>query len=694
KTTASFYNGKEALSVFIKPNADANILDLTNQVEEVFLKINKDILSKEGLKLEWAYDQRDYIQQAITLVQKNIMIGGLLACCILLIFLRSFTSMLVIAVSMPLSIFGTFIIMAAFDRTLNVVSLAGISFAVGMLVDSSIVVLENIYRHTQMEKPVFQAIVDGTTEVIAGLIASVLTTIAIFIPILKMQEESGQLFRDIALATSSAVGFSLLVSIVIIPTLYYQANKFTQKLNHHPLTSLKFFDNLSNKLANFGNILIDWIMFVVYKCLKNSKNKILTIIGLTSLSLGVSYFLFPKAEYLPQGNQNFIFSILNPPPGLSYKERENIGKDIFECLAPYLAENGFQGTLATPPIDNIIYIGSQSNLFFGMRSTDITRAKDLIPIARACIDKIPGIKGVSNQIGIFDRRGGQGKNIDVDISGNNLESIIQTTKALQTIIAETFGEETQIIPRPSLELLYPEINLYPNSDKLKTVGLDARSFGIIIDVLMGGRKISEYKEEGREKIDLILKVKDFQINSPEDLYRSLIYTQDAGILPIHTLSELKLEYGMNDIRHSERNRTMSLQVNPPHNMTIEEAIDLLENQALSKLENDNALGDNKITLSGSADSLTKIRTALQGGFLLAIFIIYLLMAALYEDFIYPFIILFTIPLAIGGGILGLWLVDSFLAHQALDILTMLGFIILVGIVVNNAILIIYQALHN
>ncbi|CAM2929393.1 efflux RND transporter permease subunit [Helicobacter burdigaliensis] len=691
KTTSSLYNFKEALNISIKPTADANVLILTNAVEKVFNELNEGILKKEGLKLEWMNDQRDYIEQAISLVKGNILVGAFLACGILFIFLRSLTSTLIIAISMPISIFGTFIVMAALDRTLNVVSLAGISFAVGMLVDSAIVVLENIDRHRKMDKTPLNAVIDGTKEVIGGLIASVLTTVAIFIPIINMQEEAGQLFRDIALAASSAVLFSLFVSIIIIPTLSFQASIYTKKL---PKKEIAFFNKISTKLTNFGNLCTFWIMFFVTKSMQNTKNKLLTIFSLTFASFALTFFLFPKMEYLPQGNQNFVFATLNPPPGLSYEERQKIGREIFECLSPYFAQNGFKGEKNIPPIDNMFYLGSETAMHFGMRSTDMQRAGDLIPIAKSCIAKIPSIRGNVSQAGIFERRGGQGRSIDVDISGTDLESIVATTLALQRLIFAKFGEDVQVSPRPSLEILYPELNLYPNYERLSAVGFDATSFGIMLDTLMDGRKISEYKEEGREKIDLILKAKDTEITSPEELYRASIYTPDGGILPISSLALLKLEYGINEIRHLERDRTISLQVNPPKNITIEESMELISTDILKELKESGALGDNKITLGGTADQLTKIKSALEGGFLLAIFIIYLLMAALYEDFIYPLIILFTVPLAVGGGFLGLFLVDTFIIDQPLDILTMLGFIILVGVVVNNAILIVYQSLHN
>lgn len=712
KTTVSYYRGdektpKEALFVAIKPAADANVLELTNAVEAVFNALNNGILKENGLKLEWTNDQRDYIEQAISLVKGNIIVGAFLACGVLFVFLRSLTSTLIIAVAMPLSVFGTFIVMAFLNRTLNVVSLAGISFAVGMLVDSAIVVLENIDRHKKLQKNAMQAVIDGTKEVVGGLIASVLTTVAIFIPILNIQEEAGQLFRDIALAASSAVSFSLFVSIVVIPTLSYQSAKLlgakTSILVEHKLLQEVYSrgSKFSLKIREFGQWCVDWIMFFVQKSMQSKRNKILTILSLTLLSLIFSYVLLPKMEYLPQGNQNFVFGRITPPPGLSYREKENIGQEVFMCFSDYFASSGFKGDAQYPAIHNLFYIGGTSDLSFGLRSFDITRAADLIPLAKTCIQKIPGVRGTALQTGIFERRGSS-RSVDIDISGDHIESLIASTIALEKIIREVFREKygaknlttLQMRARPSLEMLYPELNLYPNLERISAVGLDVNAFSVALDVLLDGRKIGEFKEEGREKIDLVLKSQNSAIYSPEELYNASIYTSTAGIIPISTLADLKLEYGTNQIRHYERNRTITLTLSPPANITIQESMELISGEILTRLKQSGALGKNTISLSGTADSLTKIKDSLVLGFVLAVFIIYLLMAALYEDFIYPLIILFSVPLAVGGGFLGLWLVNVFLVYQPLDVLTMLGFIILVGIVVNNAILIVYQSLHN
>ena len=220
--TAMMHNGSEGIAVGIKPEPGTNILAMTDRVEEAVKELNEGKLNNEGIYIDWAYDQRPYIRGAIDLVQRNILIGGALAVVVLLIFLRSITSTVVVGTSIPVSIIGTFIILNALGRNLNVVSLAGIAFASGMLVDSAIVVLENIDRHRRMGKSPFESAYDGAREVWGAILASTVTTVAIFLPVAFIQEESGQLFRDIAIAVTCAITLSLIVSVTVIPMLSKQ----------------------------------------------------------------------------------------------------------------------------------------------------------------------------------------------------------------------------------------------------------------------------------------------------------------------------------------------------------------------------------------------------------------------------------------------------------------------------------------
>jgi len=678
-TVAMLQKGREGIAIGIKPEPGSNILELTDRVEEMVTWLNNKKLKPEKIYIDWVYDQRPYIQGAIGLVQRNILIGGLLAIAVLIIFLRSFSSTLIAASAIPISVIGTFIFMNAFGRNLNVVSLAGIAFAVGMLVDSAIVVLENIDRHRKMGKPPFESAYDGAREVWGAILASTLTTVAIFLPVVFMQEEAGQLFRDLAIAVTCAVILSLFVSISVIPMF----SKQLFSVSKGKISSGK------NLLTGFGNNLIETIMKMVQWTIKNWKTRLITVLSLTVFAVVIARLLLPPMEYLPQGNRNLVINILVPPPGLSYKERKEIGEYIYNTVEPYFDKdyNGYPG------IEHMFYVGSDQIMLFGATSIHEQRAGELVPLFMKTINGIPGMFGMSMQAGVFQTRLGRGRTIEVDISGDDLNQVVHVAGTMFGIILKEIPE-AQIRPVPSLELLYPEVKLLPRRDRLKASGMSARDLGISLDVLMDGRKIGEFKQEGKKKIDLVLKASEKDISTPEELYDTLVVTPGGKAVPVSSLSELVRTSGITQVRHLERRRTITLQVTPPLDISLEETMEIIDNKIIPLLENQNMLQAVDVSMSGVADKLTETRKALQWNFVLAAVIAYLLMAALFGNFIYPLIIMFAVPLAAAGGFIGLRLENIFISPQPFDILTMLGFVILVGVVVNNAILIVHQALNN
>ncbi len=676
------HNNSGGIGIGIKREPGVNVLALTDSVEAVVAWLNEAKLKPEGLYLDWIYDERPYIRGAINLVQRNILIGGALAIAVLLIFLQSFSATLVVAVAIPISIIGTFIFMNALGRSLNVVSLAGIAFAVGMLVDSAVVVLENIDRHCKMGKSAFKAAYDGTVEVWGAVLASALTTVAVFLPVVFIKEEAGQLFRDIAIAVSCAVILSLIISVSVIPM-------FSKQLFGVRLARCDALTEKRGLFVNIGNALKEFILHLVHLATRNWLTRIATILLLTSSAVVAAFVLLPKMEYLPQGNPNFVYNVLIPPPGLSYQEREEIGKSIFNQLQPHF----FKDHEGYPGIKHMFYVGAEQFMFCGAMSIHEQRAGELVPLFQRAINSIPGMFGISLQAGIFQTRLGRGRTIAVDISGGDLNQLVQIGGAMFGIIGKEIAN-AQVRPVPSLELLFPEVKILPSRERLRAAGMSARDLGVAIDVLMDGRKIGEFKQEGEKKIDLVLKAEEENIATPEDLYQKLIATPQGKIVPISSLAKFERTTGMTQIRHLERNRTITLEVSPPETITIQEAMETIEQKILPALRSQGMLKDIDIRLSGTADKLIETRKAVQWNFLLAAAIAYLLMAALFGNFIYPLIIMFTVPLAGAGGFIGLKLVNMFIAPQPLDVLTMLGFVILVGVVVNNAILIVHQALNN
>jgi HAE1 family hydrophobic/amphiphilic exporter-1 len=332
-------------------------------------------------------------------------------------------------------------------------------------------------------------------------------------------------------------------------------------------------------------------------------------------------------------------------------------------------------------------------MLFGAMSMDWQRARDLLPLCRSFIYSIPGMFGISMQAGVFESRIGKGRTVDVDISGEDLNVIVKAAGMM-------FGKTREVLPGaqvrpvPSIELTYPEVRISPDRDRLRANGMTARDLGVALDVLMDGRVVGEFKEEGKKTVDLVLKTDEASIGTPEDLFRSLVVTPQGKVVPVSSLASMAQTTGMAQIRHLERNRTITLQITPPLEVPLQAAMEKIEEEIVEPFRSQGLLEGLDIRLSGAADKLTETRKAMQWNFVLAAVISYLLMASLFGNFIYPLIILLTVPLAGAGGFIGLKLLNIFVAPQPMDILTMLGFVILIGVVVNNAILIVHQALNN
>jgi HAE1 family hydrophobic/amphiphilic exporter-1 len=673
------HNGVPGIAIGVRPETGANILEMTNLVEAQYRWLNQTKLAPQGLRLEWVYDQRFYINGAIDQIKQNILFGGLLAVGVLLLFLRSLRATIVVAVAIPISVIGTFIFLDLLGRNLNVVSLAGIAFAVGMLVDNAIVVIENIDRHRQMGKKAFSAALDGAKEVWGAVLASTITTVAVFLPVVFIQEEAGQLFRDIAIAVVAAVSISLFVSVSVIPMLSYRLFRLKEGKP----------DQQFPRLDRIGQRISAGLMALVELAIRNRLTRLATVGGLIGVALASVLLLTPKMEYLPQGNRNLVLNILVPPPGLSTAERVAIGEHFFEMAAPHFGADIDD----VPAIRDMFYVGAEGFMIAGAISEHWDRAGELLPFFTRLIYSIPGMYGVSLQPGVFESGIGEGRAIKLNISGDDLERIVAAAGALFGMLNSQLAG-SQVRPVPSIELSYPEARIIPNRDRLRANGMSSRDLGAALDVLMDGRVVGDFKQQGKKKIDLVLKAADEEIPTPQALYQATLATPGGRLVPVSSLARLQQTTGMALIRHLERDRTVTLQITPPKSMPLQVAMETITQQIIPAADKLGLLAGLQVDMSGAADKLIETREVLQWDFLLAVLIAYLLMASLFGNFIYPLLILLTVPLAGAGGFIGLKLLNIFIVQQPMDVLTMLGFVILIGVVVNNAILIVHQALNN
>ncbi|MGH9867135.1 MAG: efflux RND transporter permease subunit [Candidatus Polarisedimenticolia bacterium] len=678
-----FAQGRQVMAMNAVRETGSNVLEVMTALKERVARINEEMLKPRGLWLYQAYDETEYIRSAIDLLKENLYEGGILAVIVLLLFLRSWSSTFIVTLSIPLSVIGAFLAMSWFGRTLNVISLAGMAFGVGMSVDNTIVILENIYRHRQLGKPRFQAAYEGTIEVWGAVLLATLVNVAVFVPVVFIEEEAGQLFGDIAVALSCSAIFSLLVSITVVPALAAKMVNPAEQDDERPgFHNLWGGVGLATRLNQWLTGSVDWIN-------ANTRRRVAIILILAAVPMALSWFLMPQTDYLPMGNQNFLFGILLPPPGYSLDEVTS-AHDVFkETLQPLTRQDP---ALPGGGVQRFFYVALNNMAFMGVRANDPERVAELIPEFSQANAKLPGTIGFITQASIFQRGIGAGRSIDIELTGPDLGELIARG-------GEVFGKVMQLLPGsqvrpiPSLDLGNPELHVVTDRRRAAELGVSNRDLGFAVDALVDGAKVSDYQHQGRE-IDLTLKAAEGSFAHRTHLLEQMPIASAAGqLVTLGSVAEVTVASGPVEIRRRERQRAITIQVSPPQDVSLESAMNTIEASILDPMRRDGRLGGlYQVHLGGSADKLAQTGRALWWNFVLAVIITYLLMAVLFEGFLYPFVIMFSVPLAGLGGILGLAAVDAFIAPQKMDVLTMLGFIILVGTVVNNAILIVHQSL--
>ncbi len=758
--------GDPSIAVNVIRETGANVLDVMAGLQQAAREMNEQLLRPRGLQLTQVYDETDYIYSAIDLVQQNIFIGGALTMIVLMLFLHlnartllviplivvsalaaAYVSpwffavclalilvcgfwfargALVVGLAIPTSIIGTFLVLGLLGRSLNVISLAGLAFAVGMLVDNAVVVLENIFRrHSSLGEAPFTAAVRGTQEVWGAVVASTLTTVAVFLPVIFVQEEAGQLFRDIALAISAAVALSLVVSMTVIPTA--AARLFNDK--DEPDDEASPAPSLVDRLAGggngdrrtarpmakqvhksllrraaeasvapffaFGNGFVSLVVELNGWIQRGVLRRLAVIGVLVGVAVGATWALWPQVEYLPTGNRNLVFGILLPPPGYNLDKLASLGKQVEEGLRPYWdidPESPEAKQLDFPVVGDFFFVAFGRRVIMGLRAYDPMRAKELEGLVQSVTATLPGTFGVAKQRGLFEQGLTGGRTIDVEITGPDLAKLVQLGGQVFGMTRQ-FLPTAQVQPIPSLDLSSPEVHIEPKLLQSAEMQVSTADLGFAADALVDGAYVSDYYLNG-DKIDLTVKGEDRFARSTQDIAALPIATPLGQLVPLGALANVTIDSGPEQINHRERVRAITIQVSPPAELPLEEAMATIQNKIVTPLVASGQLsGGYQINLAGTADKLRQTWGALQFNILLALLITYLLMAALFESWLYPLVIIFSVPLGAVGGVLGLAVLNLF-TLQTLDVLTMLGFVILIGTVVNNPILIVHQSLNH
>lgn len=665
-TTVLHMNGGASIAVNVIPESGVNVLEVMTALKATIADLAANELDRAGLLIEQNYDESIYVNGSIDMVRNNLLLGMTLAVVVLWWFLRKFRATLIVALSIPLCLFASFIVLNMTGRTLNIISLAGLAFATGMVLDAAIVVLENIFRQREAGRDGDDASERGTIQVWGALLASTATTVAIFMPVVFLDDEAGQLFGDLAITISAAVTASLIVAVTVLPS---AASNWIR----------------GSAIKDVHQHWWRWISNHIMTWTGTKQRRRLWIAGLTIVPLTLLLILKPSADYLPEGKRNFIFGFMLAPPGLGVETAKREVMDVIDRrLDKYI-----NGEHRLQMKSYFLGVSPGFGTFIGGRASDPADVDELIGVFNSeILSGFPDTFGFAGRRAIFGGARG-GRQINVDLQADSFESLIQGGQAGFQAIREALPG-VNVRPLPGLEQAEPELRLIPNDRRIAEVGWNRARMATVIRAMGDGAFMGEYFD-GTRRYNVIMRAE--QWTTPEELAAMPVATANGEIQTIGELTEVVRTAGPSQIRRVDRKRTLTLQVTPPGSMALEDAIAVIEEQVVPVIM-EQLPKDASIQMRGTAEALDQALKSMAGSFSLAIVILYLLISALFRSFRDSLLVILTIPMATVGGIISLRLMDLALfatGGQKMDLLTMIGFVILLGLVVNNAILLVYRA---
>jgi multidrug efflux pump subunit AcrB len=658
----SYRNGLPSYYITLQRTSDSNTVELIDGVKEAIAELNAGPLARENLFIELSWDASVYVRRAIGFVQESLAIGILLAVGGLWYFLRGPRALAVIGVSIPISLFFAIITLQVLGRTLNVVSLAGLAFSTGIVIDAALIVQGNIIRYVQQGRDAWSATLEGAQEVMPALLASMLTSIAIFLPILFMEGLEGQLFKDLAITMSVSHAASLLVAATVIPA----ANRWALAKGLPADQHQDWWSGMSEfamRLTDTPSKRVGWIA------------------GITGASLLLVFLLAPRFDYLPVAQTDLIWNNFRLPPGGNIDTaRREFAPVVIERLRPYLEGE------KEPAIK--YYNLSAWGGFGGVAVVYPKNPRDIQQMAQLLREELlvgfPDTRVYVQRGSLLNVDGNNSREIRMDFQGANIESLMAAARVAVDEIPRAIPE-TYPQANPGLELNQPELQLAPDEWRIARSGLTRTEVAAAVRAYTGGLWAGEYFD-GNERLDIIVKADEWR--SPEELAELPIMTPQSGVQTVGELTQLRQTVGPSQLLRINGRRTVSVDFQPPEDMTLDEALGLLEEKVEPAVR---ATMDPKVqlTYAGTANALHEALRAMGANFVLALIILFALMAALFRSMRDSLMVMLVIPVSVAGGILALRLV-GLLGFQALDLLTMIGFIILLGLVVNTAILLVDQ----
>lgn len=684
----AFVNDRPIIFLSIRREAGSNVIAIKDAVMKELEEINREVLVPAGMVLERTADDVTYVQSSIRNVWTNLTIGAILATLVMFLFLRSAKATVIGVMGIPICTIAAFIGLLLAGRTVNVISLAGVAFAIGMTLDNTIVVLESIDLERRRGLGRLKGAIEGVRKVWPAILASTLTTVLVFVPIVFIQEEAGQLYSDIAIAVSASILASMIVAITVVPT----------AAAHFDLTPK---DNKAVDAAD-GAIVsgVGWLMATALR-------RTLCILGVAGASAAIILLLVPPAEYLPEGEEPKMFARLSAPPGYNLETMEEIGTDLREWLLPYVEDDPARfdrGEVPVPALKYFFLMVDADGLRIIAETVNPRDIGKLMDVVTERYRTYPGMSAFVSRGSIITSNDGGTRSVSLNISGPSLEEVYAVAGNAYRRAGEIF-DNPRIQAEPStLTLSQPLIEVRPKWDRAAELGMTADDVGFTVAALTDGAYVGEFFR-GDEKIDIYFYSKDALRTSVDTLPQMPVYTPQGAIVPLSSVADIEETVDTNTIRRIDGRRTVTLNIIPPDDIALETGVEMVRSQLVDQMKRSGEVPyEVTMTISGASDQLDATREALMGNYLVAIVIIYLLLVAIFTHWGYPLLIMTTIPIGFAGGFVGLALmnwVGTILPRfgldplvQPFDMITMLGFLILMGTVVNNPILIVDRALSN
>jgi len=657
-------NQKPGMLLLVSKNSKANTVQVADRVIEALPEIVSRL--PEGVKIGVIFNQADFIKRSISNLGSTAVQAFFLAALVLLFFLHNLRASAIVALSIPISIVATFAVMDLAEITLNMMSMAGLALAVGMLVDNSIVVLENIFRHFRDGGSLIENADLGTREVGTAIIASTLTTISVFFPVLFVPGIAGVMFNDMALSICFSVFCALLVSLTLIPLL---SSRFLKKNNE---ASPKMFQRISHNIDGRLQKLLSTYSRILNWCLLHRKTTVL----IAFISFAMSLALVPRLgmDFFPKMDQSNFEMAVERAPGTSLKSTEMTFRQIEDIIHETIPELRNQNSdIGVGEAFGAFAKGSYAGQ---IRVNLIDKEKrnrsqmEIESALRKKLDQIPDITYSITQGHFFGEEG----DLIIYLYGEDLD----IGKRLSDKIKETIRDVPGAVDvTTSLEAGRPELQIILDRDRISALGLSTQQVANAVSTYIKGTRASLFRDKG-EEYEILVQL-DPSYRKSTEILKNLFVTNPKGEqIPLSSIAQIRRSTSPTSILRRDQQRVVNIAVTVQGRSLGEVTRDVEK-----RLEKIDFSSDFTYETGGSAQDMRTSFKWLLVAFAGAAFIVYMVMASLYESFIAPFIIFLTIPLAVVGAIAMLLLTGT-----PLSVVAFIGIIMLAGIVVNNSIVLV------